>query len=199
MLSWARSWISQGLSQLDHGKNKFGPYYDLVDSGGPVLRQAESLGPVECHGPDNPVGSPPLTSSTMAGDCADKARARQQAWLAQTPQAFHDLQWWMQPPVWQEDIPFRPGPNQLAVFTDASLKGRGVVCSQMNWKGKWQREFRLINWLELRTVLTALQVLQFSISGKVILFLIDNTTAIAYLRKKADTRSNLFSSWRIAF
>ncbi len=81
------------------------------------------------------------------------------------------------------------GPHdQVTVFTDASSKGWGVGCDQASWKGTWKRENH-INWLELRTVLIALQLLQFSIKGKVVLFMEDNTSAVSYLMKQGGTHS----------
>ena len=44
------------------------------------------------------------------------------------------------------------------------------------WSGVWQRPNHHINCLELRVVLVAVQLLQFSLRGKTVDFMIDNTT-----------------------
>lgn len=111
------------------------------------------------------------------------------AWIALTPMMRTDLQWWMIPSRWARGIPFRPPAFTETVFTDASTKGWGVVFRDQSWQGQWQRQTQHINWLELRAVLIALQLLQFQLQGKVVRCLIDNTTAVAYLKNQGGTRS----------
>ena len=65
----------------------------------------------------------------------------------------------------------------------------GIVCQGQSWGGRWQRQGQHINWLELRTVLIALQLLQFMLRNKPVLFLIDNSTAVSHLKKQGRTRS----------
>ena len=55
------------------------------------------------------------------------------------------------------------------------------------WVGTWARK-RHINWLELRSVLTALQILQFRLRNKTVLFMLGNTNAVAYLSRQRGTR-----------
>jgi len=81
-------------------------------------------------------------------------------------------------------VPFQSRLPSHTVFTDASMEGWGVVFQDRSFQGKWIRETHHINWLELRTVLTALHLLQFELRGKTVLFLIDNTTSVAYLNKQ---------------
>jgi len=75
------------------------------------------------------------------------------------------------------------------VFTDASLKGWGIVCGEQIIQGKWLTVTQHINWLELRVVLTALQMLTQPLMNKSVLFMLDNTSAVAYLNRQGGTRS----------
>ena len=97
--------------------------------------------------------------------------------------------WWTTPYALETGVEFRLPPHQETVFTDASLESWGIVCQSQSWSGRWQRQGHHINWLELRTVLTALQLLQFRLRNKPVLFLIDNSTAVSHLRKQGGTRS----------
>ena len=102
--------------------------------------------------------------------------------------AILGLNWWLIPHHWTQGTRFQPPPPEITVFTDASTKGWGVVCGEDSWNGKWQRE-KHINWLELRTVLVAIQLLRLRLRNKCVLFLIDNTSAVAYLNKEGGTKS----------
>ena len=99
------------------------------------------------------------------------------------------LQWWVQPNIWAEGTRFRPPPHSAIIFTDASRTGWGISYRGRSWQGHWSRPTQHINWLELRTVLVALQILQLSLQNSTVLFLIDNTTAVAYINKQGGTRS----------
>ena len=84
---------------------------------------------------------------------------------------------------------FRPAEPKVVVFTDASISGWGVSCDGQRWQEKWHRPGHHINWLEMRTVLVALQVLQFRLRRRAVRIWIDNSTTVAYLRKEGGTRS----------
>ena len=99
------------------------------------------------------------------------------------------LSWWTTPYALETGVEFRLPPHQETVFMDASLEGWGIVCQGQSWGGRWQRQGQHINWLELRTVLIALQLLQFRLRNKPVLFLIDNSTAVSHLKKQGGTRS----------
>ena len=99
------------------------------------------------------------------------------------------LRWWACLDNLSRGQSFLPPAPQLTVFTDASLQGWGVAFQDRTFQGRWTRSSRHINWLELRAVLSALQLLQFQLSGKPVLFLLDNTTAVAYLNNQGGTRS----------
>ena len=103
------------------------------------------------------------------------------------------LKWWTSEEALQTGSVFHPPSPLHTIFTDASLEGWGVAFQGQSWQGKWQRSDRHINWLELRTVLTAIQLLQFRIKGLCVLVLVDNTTAVAYLRNQDGTRSRSLS------
>ena len=98
------------------------------------------------------------------------------------------LRWWLSPTRWSPGVAFKPPTPDIVVFTDASLSGWGVVCEDANWHGAWKRSSH-INWLELRVVLIALQLLSHRLRSRTVRFMIDNTTAVAYIRNQGGTRS----------
>ena len=66
------------------------------------------------------------------------------------------------------------------------------------WSGVWQRPHHHINWLDLRAVLVAVQLLQFYLRGKTAVFMIDNATTVSYLKKEGErSRALLKLSMRI--
>ena len=100
------------------------------------------------------------------------------------------LKFWLDPQIWYLGVPFHIPLPQLTVFTDASLEGWGVVCQNAMYQGKWGHHSHHINWLELKAVLIALRIFQFTLRGRSVLFLIDNSTAVAYVNRLGGTRSN---------
>ena len=106
------------------------------------------------------------------------------AWVPVIGQSARALEWWMDQAHWLEGVPFQVPSHQEIVFTDASTKGWGVAFQGSMWSGTWLRPDRHINWLELRAVLVALQLLQFRLKGKTVIFMIDNSTTVSYLNKQ---------------
>ena len=125
-----------------------------------------------------------------------------QTWVPITGQVSKSLQWWTSRDRWTPGVPFRPPSPQVTVYTDASLKGWGIICEEASWSGSWNREAH-INWLELRVILIALQVMRSRLQNKTVCFFIDNTTAVAYLNRQGGTHSLAllrltFRIWKLA-
>lgn len=116
-------------------------------------------------------------------------RDRVNVWIPLSPAILHDAQWWLDPQKWQQGLPFLPPPTTETIFTDASKSGWGVVHRDRSWQGQWTRTTPHINWLELRAVLVAVQLLRQKLQGKSVLILIDNSTAVSYLRNQGGTHS----------
>ena len=102
---------------------------------------------------------------------------------------LHQLQWWKSAEHLALGKPFKTGEPEILVFTDASTAGWGIMCGSDTWKGVWQRQNLHRNWLALRTVLLALQLLKFRLRRKTVCVMIDNTTAVAYIKKERAVRS----------
>ena len=123
-------------------------------------------------------------------------------WVPVEGQSRKALEWWLPTIRWSPGVPFRPPPTQVTIYTDASLKGWGIICEDASWSGLWTRQSH-INWLELRVVLIALQVMRDRLTDKVVCFYLDNATAVAYLRKQGGTHSLAllrltFRIWKLA-
>ena len=106
------------------------------------------------------------------------------AWVPVIGQSAQALEWWRDQAHWLEGVPFQVPSHQEIVFTDASTKGWGVAFQGSMWSGTWLRPDRHINWLELRAVLVAVQLLQFRLKEKTVVFMIDNSTTVSYLKKQ---------------
>ena len=104
-------------------------------------------------------------------------------------QTMAHLLWWMNPQNLSKGVPFLPLSPTLTVFTDASMEGWGIVFQDRVLTGKWNKYSRHINYLELKTVLLAIQLLQFSLKNKTVLFLIDNSTAVSYIARQGGIPS----------
>ena len=152
--------------------------------------RAESLlGLLVATYPTVPLGRLHLRSLQRKVIVAIRHGRQSNSWIAISHQVAQDLQWWMDDQTLTIGTPFRPPDPTLTVFTDASTAGWGVVFGDHSWHGRWQRSGQHINWLEMRTVLVALQLLQFRLRNHTVLFLIDNSTTVAYLRREGGTRS----------
>ena len=81
------------------------------------------------------------------------------------------------------------GRDRSSGFHGRVHKRMGVSCDGQRWQGKWHRSEHKKNWLEMRTVLVVLQILQFRLWRRAVRIWIDNSTTVAYLRKKGGTRS----------
>ena len=106
------------------------------------------------------------------------------SWISVTGVMASHLSWWTIPYALESRVEFCPPPHQEIVSTDTSWEGWGIVCQGQSWSGRWQHQGQHLNWLELRTVLIALQLLQFRLRNKPVLFLIDNSTGVSYLKKQ---------------
>ena len=101
------------------------------------------------------------------------------------------LRWWTLPGNTSLGVRLHtPAPSQ-DMFTDACPTGWGARLNSLTARGTWEpRSAQLhINRLELRAVHLACQQFQESLRGKVTRVFIDNTTAVAYIKKQGGTKS----------
>lgn len=157
---------------------------------GLLFPQAERLlGLLVSAFPTVPLGRTHLRELQRAVIVAIRAGRSPTSWISVRGQMLHQLRWWRSDEHLSLGRPFKIGEPDILVFTDASTAGWGIVCGSDTWKGVWQRQNHHINWLELRTVLLALQLLQFRLRRKTVCVMIDNTTAVAYIKKEGGVRS----------
>ena len=101
---------------------------------------------------------------------------------------------------------FHPKDHSIQLFTDTSNESWGAHLVQASTKRLWSdREKRLhINVLELKSVCWALQRFKDQCQNQTVLVATDNSTAVAYINKQAETHSaemcallwNKASLWR---
>ena len=111
--------------------------------------------------------------------------------LIPVPSALRSIaRWWMDPLNVEVGLPVVLPQPSARIYTDASLKGWGAHFDGRVLSGIWsEEETRLhINVLEMRAVLYALRLLDFS-RGENILVSTDNSTVVAYINHQGGTRS----------
>ena len=103
---------------------------------------------------------------------------------------LRDLQWWISVEAFS-GVPTVKPEASLTLFTDASTTGWGAIVKNHSASGAWnaQTAQRHINCLEIQAVLQALKALHDVLAGKVVRLMIDNRTAVAYIRNVGGIRS----------
>ena len=105
--------------------------------------------------------------------------------------AHSDIEWWKRVLPTASAL-IRTDTYDLEIATDASRSGYGINFQGKETWGYWsekEKESCHINELELTAVLYTLRSFRDLVSGKTILFRIDNITAVAYVNKLGGTRS----------
>ena len=99
--------------------------------------------------------------------------------------AIQDLQWWRDHLAGREII------QPLVIKTDASLTGWGAVCQGIRTGGLWsvQEQQQHINVLELKAGMFAVQAFTKDQQRIHAHLRMDNTSALAYIRRMGGTRS----------
>ena len=110
------------------------------------------------------------------------------------PQAFQDLEWIcrLTPPQCSAPLwPLTPEDCELEIHTDASDDGFGIWFQGQLHQGTWDSQMSMehINVKELIALSVALDTSLQSQRDKSILWRIDNTTALAYVKKEGGTCS----------
>ena len=101
------------------------------------------------------------------------------------------LHWWTLPGNTSQGVCLHtPAPCQ-DMFTDACPTGWGARLGHLTARGTWEpRTAQLhINRLELKAVHLACQEFKEALQGRTTRVFIDNTTAVAYIRKQGGTKS----------
>ena len=105
------------------------------------------------------------------------------------------LAWWFNPDNVSPGVPLHtPTPTQ-DMYTDACTSGWGARLGLHSTQGTWDRRAQgmHINRLELRAVYKACLAFREHLKGTVTRVHIDNTTAVAYIRKQGGTHSHLLT------
>jgi len=111
--------------------------------------------------------------------------------VTMTPRAWTNLSWWsLDQNLKKGQLFVTPAPS-AEVQSDASTTGWGFVLNNQTFQGHWSiKERKLhINVLELRVIETVCRLCPDQIRGRTVRFLLDNSTAVAYLNKQGGTRS----------
>lgn len=100
-----------------------------------------------------------------------------------------DLKWWLHA-VKTSVNPLREDRYKIEIFSDASKKGWGAVCSGETANGRWNAEEANmhINYLELTAAYFGLKIFAKDLRSCQILLRIDNTTAISYVNRMGGVR-----------
>ena len=106
-----------------------------------------------------------------------------------------ELTWWLDN-LDMASNPILPRKVDLHISTDASLKGWGACCEDVNTGGRWNVEEsnEHINCLELMAAFLALQSFESRIKGKNVLLKLDNVTAVSYINAMGGSRSRSCNS-----
>ena len=107
-------------------------------------------------------------------------------------QLIKQLHWWTLPGNTLPGVPLHPPTPTQELYTDACDTGWGAQLGTLSAKGTWARCSRdlHINRLELKAVHQACLQFREHLTHKVTRVHIDNTTAVAYIRKEGGTRSS---------
>ena len=105
------------------------------------------------------------------------------------------LHWWTLPGNTSRGVPLHAQKPTQDLFTDASNEGWGAHLGESSASGMWGSGTRThhINRLELQAVHQACIAFQDQLRGTVTRVHIDNTTAVAYIRKEGGTCSHLLT------
>ena len=111
-----------------------------------------------------------------------------------------DLLWWNSEPRLRQGVPIQDPLPTLFLYSDASTQGWGASMGDHRVSGLWSRQEQSlhINILELRAVRLAMVRLEPFLVSCVVAVLMDNTTALSYIRKQGGTVSkSLFQEARL--
>ena len=115
---------------------------------------------------------------------------RKPRYISLHAEAIRDLSWWSSRLNICRPVPFVPPKHDIVVCTDASDAGWGAFAEDWSISGLWSHTelFLHINHRELLAVLKNLREKLTVLRDRVVLFLIDNTTTVAYILKQGGTR-----------
>ena len=152
---------------------------------------AQLLGLLESYRPAVWLSSPTLSSFTSSLNPKSQEHNYETEvnfWV----KPIEELNWWVRNIVKVNGSPkITPKPD-LTIFTDASKKGWGAVCNNLQTNGRWSAAEKLlhINVLELKGAFLAIQSLLKNQHHKTVSLNMDNSTAVAYVNHKGGTHSS---------
>jgi len=105
-----------------------------------------------------------------------------------SPQAQEDLQWWKLHLASWNGRSLITQTLSMTITSDASLMGWGATCNGVRTRGPWPptEQSLHINCLELLAATLAVQTFAKEKSGISIILRLDNSTAVAYIKRGGD-------------
>ncbi|MEL7079321.1 MAG: reverse transcriptase domain-containing protein [Cyanobacteria bacterium J06582_2] len=113
-----------------------------------------------------------------------------------TQEVTRDVHWWLIRDRLLKGRSLREEEVQIYLYSDASTEGWGATVDNMKISGCWsqQEKEQHINVLELKAVKLALLKTERLVAGKIIAVMMDNLTALAYIRKQGGLQSKTLLS-----
>ena len=111
--------------------------------------------------------------------------------VTRSPEATVALQWWTSREHLTQGVPLLQTTPDVRLFTDASTEGWGAHIDHHQTQGIWSDREKLlhINYLELKTVILALQNFQDLVQGHHVIVMSDNTTVVGNVKNQGGTHS----------
>ena len=110
-------------------------------------------------------------------------------------------EWWLDPQNVLQGEHLHPKEHEKLIFTEASNAGWGAHSGQNSTGGLWSlsEKHLLINLLEMKAVLLAMQFFKTDCRNNQVLIASDNTSVVAYINKQGGTKSAELCAlmWRI--
>ena len=105
--------------------------------------------------------------------------------------ALMALHWWSHRPHLEKSVPLQTSAPDIQLFTDASTVGWGAHIAHHEASGVWSPDHQSlhINFLELKTVLLALQHFRLRVQGHHVIIMSDNMTVVGLIKNQGGTHS----------
>ena len=113
-----------------------------------------------------------------------------------TQEVRNDVDWWFIGDRLTRGRSLKEEEVQVYLYSDASIEGWGATLEKKKISGLWSAEEKShhINVLELKAVKLALLKTQNLVAGKTVAVMMDNLTALSYIRKQGGLQSKTLLS-----